>query len=250
MASFTTKERTLVYERVLEIAKSDARVTGGAVVGSIANKKEDALSDIDLTFGIKNNIRPEHVLHDWTELLNIEFNTIHYFDIRHASAIYRVLLFPNCLELDLSVVPENDFGAITPNFQLLFGNSNKLIDSPKPDIAYLIGLSWHHVLHANTAIHRDKPWQAEYWISALRDHIISMKCIRLGLPSLYAKGADTISKQEMQGLESTLIKSLDLSELSIHLNLISTFLISEIQYHDEKLATSLISIFKKLFKEE
>ena len=249
MASFTTTERTLVYERVLEIAKTDARVTGGAVVGSIASNKADELSDIDITFGIKNGIEPEQVLNEWTELLNVEFNVVHFFDIRHATAIYRVFLFPNCLELDLSVVPENDFGAIAPNFQLLFGNSNKPKDSPKSHIVDLIGLSWHHVLHANAAIHRHKPWQAEYWMSALRDHVISMKCIRLDLPPFYAKGADSLSQQEMQGMASTLIKSLDLSELRANLMLISQFLIAEIQHHDEKLAKRLADVFQKLLNE-
>ncbi len=250
MASFTATERTLVFERVLEIAKADTRVTGGAVVGSIASNKEDELSDIDITFGVKNEIKPEEVLNEWTKLLHAEFNIVHFFDIRHATAIYRVFLFPNCLELDLSVVPENDFGAIAPDFQLLFGKSNERKDFPKPDIVNLTGLGWHHVLHANSALRRNKPWQAEYWISALRDHAISMKCIRLGLPSFYAKGADSISNQEMKGMESTLTKSLDLSDLTVNLILITRLLISEIQYHDEKLANELEHIFNKLLKEE
>ena len=61
MTSFTTTERTQVYERVLEIAKADARVTGGAIVGSFASNKEDELSDIDITFGIKTEIKPPFV---------------------------------------------------------------------------------------------------------------------------------------------------------------------------------------------
>lgn len=248
MTSFTTTERTQVFDRVLEIAKADARVTGGAIVGSFASNKEDELSDIDITFGIKAEIKPDEVLNEWTKLLDAEFNVVHFFDLRHATAIYRVFLFPNCLELDLSVVPENDFGAITPSFQLLFGKANKPTDFLKPDIVNLIGLGWHHVLHANSAIQRNKPWQAEYWTSALRDHVISMKCIRLELPSNYAKGADSISHQEKKEMESTFIKSLDLSELKINLILISQFLTSEIRHHDEKLANELEHLFEKLLK--
>jgi predicted nucleotidyltransferase len=247
MGSFTISERTQVYERVLAIAKADSRVTGGAVVGSFASNNEDELSDIDITFGIKSGIEVAQVLQEWTELLNADFNIIDFFDIKFSTSIYRVFLFHNCLELDLSVVPENDYGAITPNFRLLFGKANKPKIPSKPDVEHLIGLGWHHVLHANSAICRSKPWQAEYWISALRDHIISMKCIRLGLPSVYAKGADSISNQEIRGMESTFIKSLDLSELTVTLIAITQFLISEIQHHDEKLANKLATTFQKLF---
>src|SRR6185312_9066113 len=247
MTSFTISERKQVYERVLAIAKADNRVTGGAVVGSFANNNEDELSDIDLTFGIKSGIEVAQVLQEWTESLNAVFNVIDSFDIKFATSIYRVFLFSNCLELDLSVVPEKDYGAITSNFRLLFGKANKPKISSKPDVENLIGLGWHHVLHANLAICRRKPWQAEYWISALRDHIISMKCIRLGLSSIYAKGADNISNQEIKGMESTFIKSLDLSELTVALIATSGFLISEVQHYNKKLAIKLADTFQKLF---
>jgi acyl-CoA synthetase (AMP-forming)/AMP-acid ligase II len=32
-------------------------------------------------------------------------------------------------------------------------------------------------------------WQAEHWISAMRDHVITLACVRLGYPAHYAKGA-------------------------------------------------------------
>ena len=53
----------------------------------------------------------------------------------------------------------------------------------------------------------------------------------------------------MQGMASTLIKSLDLSELRVNLMLISQFLIAEIQHHDESLAMRLADVFQKLLNE-
>ena len=51
-------------------------------------------------------------------------------------------------------------------------------------------------------------------------------------------------------MESTLVKSLGLSELKINLISISQFLISEIRHHDEKLANELEHVFDKLLKEQ
>lgn len=46
------------------------------------------------------------------------------------------------------------------------------------------------MLHAGNCIERGLPWQAEYWISTVRDHAITLACIRLGYPTSYATGAD------------------------------------------------------------
>ena len=48
---FTIEQRDNVRDRVLEMARADPRVTGGALTGSMAIGAEDEWSDIDVTFG-------------------------------------------------------------------------------------------------------------------------------------------------------------------------------------------------------
>src|SRR5436190_2573671 len=123
MTPFSFTERSAVRERLIEFAQSDGRVSGGADIGSAATGLQDRWSDIDITFGLKDGNDIEVVLKEWTNILDAEFGIAHHFDVRSGCAIYRVILFHNGLELDLSMAPEKDFGARGPNFSLLFGSA-------------------------------------------------------------------------------------------------------------------------------
>ena len=229
---FTAAERSIVFDRILQIARIDKRVTGGAIIGSGATDTLDQWSDIDITFGIKSGISPALILNEWTSELENEFGMIHYFDLRSGSAIYRVILFPNCLELDLSVVPEKDFGPRSKNFRLLFGKAEEPSYFPQPSIQDLIGFGWHHIVHANSAIARGRYWQAEYWISGARDNILALICIRLGEDPAHEKGVNRLPETEIAGLENTLVRSLDVRELRRALREVSSALTEEIRLHD------------------
>src|SRR5512142_3197971 len=145
---FTAEQRDHVRNRVLELARADPRVTAGALTGSTAFGAGDAWSDIDVAFGIADGITPEAVLHDWTQMLDREFSVLDHFDLRSGSSIYRVFLLPGGLEVDVAVTPEEEFGARGPNFHALFGTTHQLEATQQPSASYLIGLCWHHVLHA------------------------------------------------------------------------------------------------------
>src|SRR5262249_51969232 len=108
---FTPQSRELVRERLLDVARADARITGGAVTGSMANGTEDDRSDLDLAFGVAASVDPEAVLCDWTKLVMAEFRAVHHFDLRAGSAIYRVFLLPDGLEVDIGLWPAGEFGA-------------------------------------------------------------------------------------------------------------------------------------------
>lgn len=69
-------------------------------------------------------------------------------------------------------------------------------------------LAWHHALHAGICTERGRWWQAEYWISATRDLVITLACLRLGYPAHYAKGAHLLPDDLTAPLEATLIRSL------------------------------------------
>lgn len=236
---FSLTDRATVLERITAIARSDSRVTGGASVGSGSTDSMDAWSDIDVTFGLKSGTDLVLVLKEWTRLLENEFGMVHYFDVPSGSAIYRVILFPNCLELDLSVVPENDYGARSPDFRLLFGKAVERTSFPEQSIESLIGFGWHHVLHANSAIERGRNWQAEFWISAARDNILALRCIRFGEVGAQARGVHRLPVAEVALLESTLVRSIEIPELRRALKAVASALIDEICHKDAELAERL-----------
>jgi hypothetical protein len=170
---FTAKQRDHVRNYVLEMAQAEPRVTGGALIGSRAAGAEDNWSDIDITFGIVAGNAIETIIDDWTQVLEREFGVLDHFDLHSGSSIYRVFLLPDGLEIDVSVTPAGDFGARGPHFHILFGSAQQLKATPPPETRHIIGLSWHHVFHARSCIERNKPWQAQYWISEVRNHTLA-----------------------------------------------------------------------------
>src|SRR5919201_3239412 len=122
---FTAEHRDQVRARVLDLARTDPRVTAGALTGSTAVGAEDEWSDIDVAFGIADGISPEAVLQDWTAVLDREFSILDHFDLRSGSAVYRVFLLPSGLEIDVAVTPQQDFGARGPRFHTLFGSTRQ-----------------------------------------------------------------------------------------------------------------------------
>lgn len=212
---------------------------GAAVTGSASHDAEDRWSDIDLFFGIVDGIALETVLGDWTAFMCDELGARHHFDVRNASAVYRVFLLPDCLEIDLAFTPASKFGAVGPTFQAIFGEAvePRAIAPAEPDA--IIGLSWHHVLHARISIERGKLWQAEYWISAVRDHTLALACLRLGHPADYAKGADDLPSEIGASLEAALVRDLSVEELGRALRVAVSGLLRELYETDRGLADQL-----------
>ena len=236
---FTAKQREHVYNYVLEMAQADRRVTGGALIGSAAAGTADERSDIDVTFGIATGTAIETVIDDWTQILEREFGVLDHFDVLSGSSIYRVFLLPDGLEIDVSVTPEEDFGARGPHFRTLFGNAQQLQATPPPDTRYLIGLCWHHVLHARSSIERDKSWRAEYWISELRNHTLALSCIRLGESAAHGRGLDKLPASVTNPFADTLVRSLDEVELRRALAAATMCLLAEIEKWDATLCARL-----------
>lgn len=239
MSHFKETERTALSDYILKLGQQDARVMGGAFVGSFSSDAQDPWSDLDISFGIDSGASPRNVLEEFTDQIAKDWQVVHHFDVARGRAIYRVFLFANGMELDLSVFPEQEFGPKAPSFKLLFGEANEAEHVPPPALDILHGWAWHHVLHANSALHRGRLWQAEFWISALRDHIITMKCVHHGLQSAHGRGADQLPQSELEELETTLIKALDASQMRVSLNRTAQLLISEIGRSNAVLAESI-----------
>ena len=210
---FTVIDRQKVRDRVLALAASDSRVVAGAVVGSLAFDEGDRWSDLDLTFGVADGSPIAAVLDDWTGIVSTEFSAVHLFDLPHGSSLYRVFLLPGCLQFDLSFTPASDFGALGPKFRLLFGRA---VERPAPALqppAEVVGYALHHAVRARVCIERGRYWQAEYWISAVRDYALSLACRARGLPAHYARGVDALPDDVRTAFSGALVRELSRADL-------------------------------------
>jgi predicted nucleotidyltransferase len=208
---FTADEADRVRDRLLGLAEADPAVTGAAITGSRATGGGDAWSDIDLAFGVTGPLG--HAMERWTERLYRDFAAVHHWDLPVGPAIYRVFLLPGWLEVDIAFAPEAGFGPLGPNWRTAFGQTADLDPPEPPGAATLAGRAWHHALHARACIERRRRWQAEHWISALRDQVLALACLRFGYPVSYAKGAHLLPPELTRPLEAALVATLDQAEL-------------------------------------
>ena len=210
---FSVQDRDRVRDRVLELAASDQRIVAGAVVGSLALNEGDRWSDLDLTFSVADEFSIFDVLEDWTRKIVDEFDAAHLFDLPSGASIYRVFLLPGCLQFDLSFTPASKFGASGPKFRLLFGNAVEKPYLPSPSVHELFGYAVHHALRARFCIERGRYWQAEYWISSIRDYALAIACHRHDLPVAYGRGFDHLPAHVLEPFKSALVSSLERDEL-------------------------------------
>ena len=210
---FSTEDREQVEKRVLELADSDERVVAGAVVGSLALGAGDRWSDLDLTFAVVDGVPLEAVLRDWTGSLTDELDALHLFDLPSGASIYRVFLLPGCLQVDLSFTPAAEFGARSPKFKLLFGSAVEKPHVSSPDLHELFGYAVHHAVRARFCIERGRYWQAEYWISGVRDYALSLACRARSLPAREGRGFDDLPADVREAFAAALVTSLEPAEL-------------------------------------
>jgi hypothetical protein len=195
------------------MAAADQRVVAGAVVGSLALEEGDRWSDLDLTFAVADDVPVPEVLEAWTRSLVEEFDAVMLFDLPSGPSIYRVFLLPGCLQFDLSFTPASKFGATGPKFKLLFGNAVERPFNPPPSAQELFGYAVHHALRARYCIERGRYWQAEYWISGVRDNALSLACRRRSLPAIHARGFDGLPAEVSDIFRPALVTSLERYEL-------------------------------------
>jgi hypothetical protein len=235
---FTPEQREDVRAGLLERAREDDRVTGAALTGSAALGNEDCWSDVDVFLGVARSADLDAVVADWTCAL-IETGAVHHWDVRAGTALYRVFLLENGLQVDIAFTPEADFGARGASFRAVFGEP---VDVPPPDppaFADVAGLGWLGLLHASKAIERGRPWEAAYWIGSVRDQTITLACLRLGESPHYSRGADGLPTGITAPLEETLVSAPRPGELRRALRAARQCLLEEIGRTDAALADRL-----------
>jgi hypothetical protein len=215
---FTVEQRDALREHVLRIAEGDERVVAGAAVGSLAvDGGGDRFSDLDLTFGVADQVPVRAVLDDWTRALVDDLGAVHLVDLERAPTIYRVFLLPDALQFDLSMTPAAVFRPGGPRFRLLFGETaaeeakaaatppaagGVFIPTPAVD-GDLFGWGVIYALHARACIERGRVWQAEHYVGAVRDHALSLICLLQGLPAVQARGYDDLPRETLARYDAT-----------------------------------------------
>jgi hypothetical protein len=91
----------------------------------------------------------------------------------------------------------------------------------------LFGYGVHHVVRARVCIERTRYWQAEYWISGVRDQALTMACVRLCVPSDYGRGFDTLPDAIRTAAVGALVHSTDSTNLLQALKQATDLLLSE-----------------------
>jgi hypothetical protein len=210
---FSAEYRAQLRAELLDYAANDKRLGGAAVTGSAAVDREDRWSDIDLAFGVADPGQVGAVLSDFTGLMYDQHEALHHYDVSAGAWIYRVFFLPGALQVDLAFVPQTEFRPLGPTFKLIFGNANPIQPFPPPAARDIIGLAWLHALHARRCILRGNFWQAEYMISAIRDHVMALACIRLGLPSDHGRGMDLLPHSITEPLLGSMVRELSSDEL-------------------------------------
>jgi hypothetical protein len=212
---FTVEQRDALRERVRGLAEEDERVVAGAAVGSLAvDGGGDRFSDVDLTFGVADHVQVADVLNDWTRTLSDELDAVQLAELERGPTTYRVLLLPDVLQLDLSMTPAAQFRPAGPRFRLLFGTTvAEESDTPSPPVGGnlflptppvagdIFGWGVIYAIHARACMERGRIWQAEHYVGAVRDHALSLACLRQGLPAVQARGYDDLSAETLARFE-------------------------------------------------
>jgi hypothetical protein len=242
---FTVAERDRLRSRLLAYARTDDAIVGAAFTGSHGAGAEDRWSDTDLVLAVGGELSA--TVSRWTRWLSAEFGVLHHWDLTSGSSVIRVFLLPGWLEIDLTFAPEAEFGPRGPQWRTVFGQAVLLDPFPAPDVNTVIGLVWHHALHAWICLRRRRWWQAEHWISALRGHIITLACRRLGLPDAgHTKGAHLLPDDVTSPLEATLVRALSEPELHRALAAAIAVVTGELERSDDKVAARLCPLLNSL----
>ncbi|HEY8456023.1 MAG TPA: nucleotidyltransferase domain-containing protein [Actinopolymorphaceae bacterium] len=243
---FTSEERRALRDNLVARARSDEHVIGAALVGSAAAGSEDDWSDIDLALQLGLDAELSAVVQAWTDVMYADHGAVHHLDVWRGETLYRVFLFANSLQVDLSFWSADDFRATTPSFRLLFGEAAPPRIDPAPSVEHLAGMGWLYALHVRSALARGRLWQAVHMLDGMRDQVVGLACARHGLPAHQGRGVDQLPGGFLQGLCETRAKDVELDELHRAFVATTRLLLAEIAQAAPELAARLAGPMKEL----
>jgi hypothetical protein len=124
------------------------------------------------------------------------------------ATLFRVFLLKNTLQVDIAFWHAEDFAAIGPNFQLIFGQARAPRPSLDADVQALIGMAWLYALHVRSSLARGRMLQAEYMLSGMRNHVFELTCLRCGVVARQGRGLDDLPASERETAAACLPQSL------------------------------------------
>jgi hypothetical protein len=236
---FSQQERGDICHRLVAAARTDDRITAAAVVGSEALDRTDEWSDIDLALRLASGLEPAHVASAWTGRMYEDYGAVDHLDMWSGGTLFRVFLLSSSLQVDLSFWASDTFAPTGEPFRLLFGEANEPAGAPAEMPGILIGMGWLYALHARSSIARGRNLQALHMVNGVRDHVVSLACLRFGLPAHQGRGVDDLPVELRETLGETIVRGLDRSELSRAFAHAITALLEEAEWIDSDLASRL-----------
>lgn len=76
-------------------------------------------------------------------------------------------------------------------------------------------------------------------VNGVRDHVVSLACLRYGLPAHQGRGVDDLPREVVETIANTLVRDLDPSELSAAFANATRALLGEAEQIDSGLASRL-----------
>ena len=100
-----------------------------------------------------------------------------------------------------------------PRFAIIFGTTVERQQPPSAPALHLFGLAVHHAVRARFCVERGRLWQAEYWISGVRDQALALACRRRGLEADYGRGFDRLPASLLGRAENAMVRAMERREL-------------------------------------
>jgi predicted nucleotidyltransferase len=243
---FTVDQRSRIRAALVERANQDPAISGAALVGSAARDAEDMWSDIDLVLQLAPDADEPGVAREWSDYLGRLSPIADRFDLYAGGIRYRVYLLESSLQVDLSFWPYDQFHATEAPFRILFGTPGAPTEPGQPDMDRTFGMGWLFVLHARSAVARGRLWQATMMLDELRNSVVTLMCIRSGLPYWHGRGVDNLSRDERSDLELARATRVNAADLDESRRRLAQLFLDEIRRADEKRADRLRPAFDEL----
>jgi hypothetical protein len=232
--AFSPDDRERLRAELVFAAQSDPNICGAAHTGSAASSRLDRWSDIDLALCLRPYASEEQVVAEWTDRLYAH-GAVGHVDVMRGATLFRVFLLGNTLQVDVAFWRRENFGAIGPNFQLIFGEAKQPSPTPQPDPRALVGTAWLYALHVRSSLARGRVLQAEYMLSGMRNHVFELACLRCGVVAHQGRGLDDFPLAEREKAAACLPGSLQHSELKRAFHNTMEFLLLELRHLDTEL---------------
>lgn len=232
---FTPEERERLRAELVSAARNDSNIAGAAHTGSAATSRLDRWSDVDLALCLKPGTSQDQVVTEWTERLYERYGAVAHLDVMRGATLFRVFLLKNTLQVDIAFWSAEEFGAIGPNFQLIFGEAKPPRPSPEPDVQALIGMAWLYALHVRSSLARGRWLQAEYMLIGMRNHVFELTCLRCGVVAQQGRGLDDLPASERETAAACLPQSLASAALRRAFQNTMDVLVNEIRHANAEL---------------